>query len=791
MRNHIYPRTLLIQILAMCMTTVGYCQSAFFIYHEVSDNKVSPAQGSYGGSFVVNKAPQKDNILNEDLLVSSKEKEILLLVEVFNKNGASISSMQIDDIKVDGGLLFSGSNDKNIVYFSYSGDPQNGSVSFRLSSPAPDSFVVSASIPFSILSNEGEMGDKLIKASSLNKPEQNKVNDNDEFNNRLVEAKTLEEVIQLADEYEINEAISRKVNALTADYKIQVELVNQLGSIYIYKFLEHLPDAYIPYSPVTLSLEKGNPQLIKHPNIITNSGLEFEMNMVKPDTFIFSVRDKYGKMGSFKVLPATENTKSTITKRINETREAVNIPTERRAENEIPTDESVLARGSSDTVIDNNSSLDSQRIDTQRRKTIQEQKTEILYASLISNALFLQVTGKPPFILHLTPQDSEGDITEHNRAIYLARSYLVDTLLQEYDHPSSFVYAIPRDSLEKELSGSYKLFIQDADKLGHQYQEIIHFDLESENKFPWTFVGLGVLSGLFLIMLVLRNLKQRDINNTRQELEDSVSPGLKDKVFVPPPEKMVIKPRNQRGYEESSTTEYTALKNEKSKNEGPPKIYTEDINVETKGKGYDPDELENSLLDGNYCKLNMKDLWSNTAVEWVVWDQNCLKELDQFIKEHNNADFLEENADGIPEIGGFLLGKYSIDKVEEKYWVLLKKFVPVKAVQQGRYQIEFGVAWAGNQLAEVQDQFKDLETIGWFHTHPGHGLFLSHADLNIHQGFFQKRYQLAIEIDTISADLDTAVFPRTKDGSINNARDLHPDVSWFRWKDILQGANIS
>jgi hypothetical protein len=91
------------------------------------------------------------------------------------------------------------------------------------------------------------------------------------------------------------------------------------------------------------------------------------------------------------------------------------------------------------------------------------------------------------------------------------------------------------------------------------------------------------------------------------------------------------------------------------------------------------------------------------------------------------------------------------------------------------------MAWA--ELADVQDNFPNLETIGWFHTHPGHGLFLSQPDLRIHEGFFRQPFQVAMEIDTLSPNLDTAFFTRSQSGAINNTN-LRIADGWFRWYDI-------
>lgn len=56
-------------------------------------------------------------------------------------------------------------------------------------------------------------------------------------------------------------------------------------------------------------------------------------------------------------------------------------------------------------------------------------------------------------------------------------------------------------------------------------------------------------------------------------------------------------------------------------------------------------------------------------------------------------------------------------------------------------------SWADINL--VRDRFYQQERfVGWYHTHPGHGVFLSGHDLNIHNNFFSQEFNLALVIET-------------------------------------------
>lgn len=202
-----------------------------------------------------------------------------------------------------------------------------------------------------------------------------------------------------------------------------------------------------------------------------------------------------------------------------------------------------------------------------------------------------------------------------------------------------------------------------------------------------------------------------------------------------------------------------------------------DADTSSSGEGPSPAGKEE-----DYCRLPLTTLWADTAITDVMLHRKCIGELDAFIRELNINPWKEDNQEAIPEIGGFLLGFHQPHPETGRYRVYIEEFVPITPEEHGVYKIEFGVmAWA--ELADVQDNFPNLETIGWFHTHPGHGLFLSQPDLRIHEGFFRQPFQVAMEIDTLSPNLDTAFFTRSQSGAINNTH-LRVADGWFRWYDI-------
>lgn len=64
--------------------------------------------------------------------------------------------------------------------------------------------------------------------------------------------------------------------------------------------------------------------------------------------------------------------------------------------------------------------------------------------------------------------------------------------------------------------------------------------------------------------------------------------------------------------------------------------------------------------------------------------------------------------------------------------------------------------------------YPEQEIVGWYHTHPGYGLFLSEQDRFIHQNFFQQAGQIAVVVDPIAGE--EAVFRWNGDEIVEHAR---------------------
>jgi len=299
-------------------------------------------------------------------------------------------------------------------------------------------------------------------------------------------------------------------------------------------------------------------------------------------------------------------------------------------------------------------------------------------------------------------------------------------------------------SFKEELDGEYELILLDDNKreafsLGvftlENQKEVIS---KKQNLFlPLLLIGFFLLGGLGLLLRQMRSNKRNKIIqqkvNEKTELHTEMAQAVKIKK-----KGFLVEPNIQANY----------------------------VN-------------KNFLKKSNYRQFNLGRIWKSSKVSNVFLSGETVKDIDEFVKKEKRESM--ENETDVPEIGGFLLGQTSQNG--KGIDVAIDKFVPISSEKQSVYTVEFGSsAWV--ELAEIQENNPEMDLIGWFHTHPGHGLFLSRPDLKIHEVFFAKGHQIALEIDPLSENMDTAFFSWKKEGEMNNKEDRLED-NWFKWTDII------
>jgi proteasome lid subunit RPN8/RPN11 len=129
------------------------------------------------------------------------------------------------------------------------------------------------------------------------------------------------------------------------------------------------------------------------------------------------------------------------------------------------------------------------------------------------------------------------------------------------------------------------------------------------------------------------------------------------------------------------------------------------------------------------------------------------------------ADAIERHAltDTSVELGGILLGKECVDQATGQPFVWINQSLEAKHYANSQASFTYTHdSW--EEITRQRDlQFPKYDIVGWYHTHPSFGIFLSHHDLFIHQHFFAQPLQVAYVVDPIN---QTRGFFQWRDGGM-------------------------
>jgi len=115
------------------------------------------------------------------------------------------------------------------------------------------------------------------------------------------------------------------------------------------------------------------------------------------------------------------------------------------------------------------------------------------------------------------------------------------------------------------------------------------------------------------------------------------------------------------------------------------------------------------------------------------------------------ADAIERHAlrDTSVELGGVLLGRECLDDQTGEPFVWITESLEAKHYENTQASFTYTHdAW--EELTRERDRLHpQLDIVGWYHTHPDFGIFLSSHDLFLHKNFFAQPLQVAYVIDPI------------------------------------------
>jgi proteasome lid subunit RPN8/RPN11 len=99
------------------------------------------------------------------------------------------------------------------------------------------------------------------------------------------------------------------------------------------------------------------------------------------------------------------------------------------------------------------------------------------------------------------------------------------------------------------------------------------------------------------------------------------------------------------------------------------------------------------------------------------------------------------------ESGGMLVG--NVIEALGKTNIIIQGFVEAKYCEATPTTLTFTHETWDSVHSEIAERFEDGKIVGWIHTHPNFGIFLSEYDKFIQENFFKEEYQVAYVVDPI------------------------------------------
>lgn len=99
------------------------------------------------------------------------------------------------------------------------------------------------------------------------------------------------------------------------------------------------------------------------------------------------------------------------------------------------------------------------------------------------------------------------------------------------------------------------------------------------------------------------------------------------------------------------------------------------------------------------------------------------------------------------ETGCFLVGDYL--EQDGQLYAIVAGFIEARYADASSASLTFTHETWQYVSAQLEERFAGMRILGWQHTHPGYGVFLSEYDLFIQENFFNLPYQIAYVIDPI------------------------------------------
>jgi proteasome lid subunit RPN8/RPN11 len=102
------------------------------------------------------------------------------------------------------------------------------------------------------------------------------------------------------------------------------------------------------------------------------------------------------------------------------------------------------------------------------------------------------------------------------------------------------------------------------------------------------------------------------------------------------------------------------------------------------------------------------------------------------------------------EVGGILVGQWCLDTATNSRFLVIENVLRARYTRQSRVHLTFTQDSLVHFHDIIEQRFAGKQIVGWYHTHPRMGVFLSHYDTWLHNHFFSEPWQVALVVEPYS-----------------------------------------
>lgn len=128
----------------------------------------------------------------------------------------------------------------------------------------------------------------------------------------------------------------------------------------------------------------------------------------------------------------------------------------------------------------------------------------------------------------------------------------------------------------------------------------------------------------------------------------------------------------------------------------------------------------------------------------------------------------QAGSDLVNEVGGVLAGKWRLDANSGERFVVVEGVLPAEHTRHGSTYVTFTQDSLVGLNDALEARYPGKQMVGWYHTHPGMGVFLSSYDMWLHEHFFPEMWQFALVIDPHAQE--AGFFIRSREGLLDSQR---------------------